>query len=147
MFLKHYSILKLLKREITMSKEHTLIRALRVNAIFSGVSALFLFAAASWLAAQLGLADATPVYIVAALLTIFAIQLSAIVRSRKIRIHEVAGIIGGDLAWVVASIVLVALYYESITTTGLMLIDVVTIAVLTFAVLQIRGLRAYRREA
>jgi len=69
-----------------MSKEHPLIRALWMNAVFSGVSALFLFAAASWLAAQLGLADATPVY-------------------------------------------------------------VVSIAVLTFAVLQIRGLRAYRREA
>lgn len=129
-----------------MSKEHTLIRALRMNAVFSGVSALFLFAAGSWLAAQLGLADATPVYIVAALLTVFAIQLSAIVRSRKIRFLEVAGIIGGDIAWVAASIVLVALYFESITTTGLMLIDVVSIAVLTFAVLQIRGLRAYLRD-
>ena len=130
-----------------MSKEHPLIRALRMNAVFSGVSALFLFVTASWLAAQFGLADATPVYIVAGLLTVFAIQLAVIVRSRKIRILEVAGIIGGDIAWVVASIVLVALYYESITATGLMLIDIVAIAVLTFAVLQIRGLRAYRREA
>jgi hypothetical protein len=118
-----------------------------MNAVFSGVSALFLFAAANWLAAQLGLVDATPVYIVAAVLTVFAIQLAAIVRSRKIHFLEVAGIIGGDIAWVVASIVLVGLYYESITTTGLMLIDVVSIAVLTFAVLQIRGLKAYRREA
>jgi len=130
-----------------MSKEHPLLRALWMNAVFSGVSALCLFAAARWLAAQLGLVDATPVYVVAALLTVFAIQLTVIVRSRKIRFLEVAGIIGGDLAWVAASIVLVALYYESITTTGLMLIDVVSIAVLTFAVLQIRGLRTYRREA
>jgi len=130
-----------------MNKEHPLIRALKMNAVFTGVSALFLFAAASWFATQLGLADAIPVYIVAALLTLFAVQLSAIVRSRKIRFLEVAGIIGGDLAWVGASIVLVGLYYESITTAGLMLIDVVSIAVLTFAVLQIRGLRAYRREA
>ena len=130
-----------------MSKEHPLIRALQMNAVFSGVSAVCLFAAARWLAAQLGLADATPVYIVAALLTLFAIQLSVIVRSRKIRFLEVARIIGGDIAWVVASIVLVTLYYESITATGLMLIDVVAIAVLTFAVLQIRGLRAYRCEA
>jgi len=130
-----------------MNKEHTLIRALRMNAVFSGVSALLIFAAAGWLAAQLGLADATPVYVVAAILTAFAIQLSIIVRSGKIRFLEVAGIIGGDIAWVLASIVLVGLYYESITTTGLMLIDVVAIAVLTFAILQIRGLRAYRREA
>lgn len=130
-----------------MNKDHALLRALKMNAVFSGVSALSLFAAASWLAPQLGLADATPVYIVAALLTVFAIQLAVIVRSRNIRFPEVAAIIGGDIAWVVASIVLVALYYESITTTGLVLIDVVSIAVLTFAVLQIRGLRAYRREA
>jgi hypothetical protein len=130
-----------------MNKEHPLIRALKMNAVFSAVSALCLFAAASWLAAQLGLPDATQVYVVAAFLTVFAIQLAAIVRSRKIRFLEVAGIIGGDLAWVVASIALVGLYYESITTTGLLLIDIVAIAVLIFAVLQIRGLRAYRREA
>ena len=105
-----------------------------------------MFAAGSWLAAELGLADATPVYVVAALLMVFAIQLSAIVRSRKIRFLEVAGIIFGDLAWVVASIVLVALYRESITTTGLVLINVVSITVLAFALLQIHGLRAYRRE-
>lgn len=147
MFLKHYIILKPIKREIAMSKQHPLIRALRMNAVFSGVSALLMFAAANWLAPQLGLADATPVYVVAGLLTVFAIQLAIIVRTRKIRFPEVAAIIGGDLIWVVASIVLVALYYESITTTGLMLIDVVAIAVLTFAVLQIRGLRAYRLEA
>ena len=143
MFLKS----NLLGREITMSKEHPLISALRMNAVFSSVSALLMFVAGSWLAAQLGLADATPVYVVAALLTVFAIQLALIVRFRKIRFLEVAAIIGGDIAWVLASIVLVALYYESITTTGLMLIDVVSIAVLAFAVLQIRGLRAYRREA
>ena len=147
MFLKRYIILKLLKREITMNKEHPLIRALRMNAVFSSVSALLMFLAGGWLAAELGLADATPVYIVAALLTVFAIQLALIVRFRRIRFPEVAAIIGGDLVWVVASIVLVGVYYESITTTGLMLIDVVAIAVLTFAVLQIRGLRAYRREA
>ena len=148
MFLKHYMFLKsnLLGRETTMSKEHPLISALRMNAVFSGVSALLMFAAGSWLAAELGLADATPVYVVAALLTVFAIQLSAIVRSRKIRFLEVAGIIFGDLAWVVASIVLVALYRESITTTGLVLINVVSITVLAFALLQIHGLRAYRRE-
>jgi len=149
MFLKCYIFLKLLLliREMTMSKEHPLIRALRMNAFFSSVSALLMFVAGNWLAAQLGLADAAPVYIVAALLTVFAIQLALIVRSRKIRLLEVAAIIGGDIAWVLASIVLVALYYESISTTGLMLIDVVSITVLAFAVMQIRGLRTYRREA
>jgi hypothetical protein len=43
--------------------------------------------------------------------------------------------------------VLVTLYFQSITATGLILIDIAALAVLTFAILQIRGLKEFRRTA
>ena len=130
-----------------MSDSHLLLRALRLNALFSGSSALLLLIAGRWIAVQLGLNSATPVYATAGLLAIFALQLWNIVRTRKIRTIEIVGIILGDIAWVVGSAILVALFYSSVTTTGLLLVDVVAIAVLYFAIQQIRGLRALRRSA
>ena len=125
-----------------LSDNNLLIRALRSNAVFSGLSALLMLVTAEWLAAQLSLRSAVPVYVTAALLILFALQLANIVRTREIKRWEIKAIISGDLAWVVASIVLVALFHQSITAAGLMLIDIVAIAVLFFAIQQIRGLRA-----
>ena len=130
-----------------MSDSHLLLRALRLNALFSGSSALLLLIAGRWIAVQLGLNSATPVYATAGLLAIFALQLWNIVRTGKIRTIEIAAIIVGDIAWVVGSAILVALFYSSLTTTGLVLVDVVAVAVLYFAIQQIRGLRAWRRGA
>ena len=125
-----------------MATSSLLLGALRLNAWFSGLSALFLLAAAPWVAAQLGLPGPLNVYIVGGLLVIFALQLANIVRTGAIRTWEVVTIIVGDLAWVGASIVLVALFYPALTTIGLVLVDVVALAVLFFAIQQIRGLRA-----
>ncbi len=121
-----------------------LLRALRLNAFFSGTCALIMFVTAGWISAQLGLGSPLPVYATAAFLVLFALQLANIVRTGSIRSWEILGIIGGDIAWVVASIVLVAMYFESLTTAGLIIVDVVAVAVLFFAVQQIRGLSATR---
>ena len=130
-----------------MSSNSLLLRALRMNAIFSGLSAATLLLAGQWVAAQLGLGNAIPVYAAAGFLALFALQLGNIVRSGEIRRWEITSIIGGDIAWVLGSAVLVALFYRSLTTTGLLLVDVVALVVLYFAVQQIRGLRALREEA
>ena len=61
-----------------------------------------------------------------------------------IRTWEIVSIIGGDLGWVLASIILVAIYFERLTPIGLLLVDIVAIAVLAFAILQIRGLKGLR---
>ena len=124
-----------------------LLNALRLNALFSGSSALLLLIAGPWIAVQLGLNSTAPVYATAGLLAIFALQIWNIVRTRKIRTMEIAAIILGDIAWVVGSVILVALFYSSLTITGLLLVDVAAIAVLYFAIQQIRGLRAWRRSA
>ncbi|MFQ5548449.1 MAG: hypothetical protein ACE5FV_09165 [Woeseia sp.] len=130
-----------------MKAKRRILRVLSVNAVFSAVSALLMLSAAGWVARQLGIDSAVPVYVVAGLLLGFALQLGNIVRTRRIRTWEITGIISGDIAWVVASVVLAGLHYQSISTSGLMLIDIVALAVLFLAMAQIRGLRAYRRTA
>ena len=130
-----------------ISDNHLLLRALTLNAAFSGFSALLIFLAGSWLAEQFVLASAVPIYVIGGFLALFALQLWNIVRTRNIRIWEITAIISGDIAWVIGSVIAVALYYRSMTTTGFILLDVVAVAVLFFAILQIRGLKQYRRTA
>jgi hypothetical protein len=128
-----------------ISDNDSLLRALRSNAIFSAFSALFMFIAANWLADQFGLSSAVPIYALAAFLLLFALQLANIVRTREVRSWEIKGIIAGDLAWVAGSLLLVALYYPVISAAGVMLVDVVAVAVLFFAIQQIRGLKQHRK--
>lgn len=127
-----------------MTNELRLLGALRLNAWFSGISALLLLITAPWVAEQLGLPGPLNVYVVGGILVVFALQLANIVRMGTIRNWEVAAIIAGDLAWVISSVVLVALFYPALTTTGLILVDIIAIAVLFFAIQQIRGLRELR---
>lgn len=122
-----------------------LLRALKLNAWFSGLSALGMFVAGSWLAAQFALERATLIYAIGAGLAVFAFQLATIVRTKDVRSREVTGIIAGDIAWVVASAVLLGLFYRTITPAAVVLVDLVAVVVLAFAVMQIRGLKQYRR--
>ena len=118
-----------------------LLQALRLNAYYSGISSIVMFATGPWIAAQLGLASVMQVYVIAGFLILFSLQLGNIVRTGVIRRWEVVGIIVGDLAWVIATVVLVAIYFEALTTIGLLLVDLVALAVLFFAIQQIRGLK------
>lgn len=128
-----------------MTDNHLLIRALRMNALFSSISAIGLLATAPWIAAQLGMTSTVPVYVVGGGLILFALQLWGIVRTRRIRSWEIQGIIGGDVVWVIGSVVLVALFYSQFTITGLLLVDFIALAVLFFAIQQFRGLRRLSR--
>ena len=121
-----------------------LLKALRLNALFSADSALLMFAGAGWIATQLGLNNTLPVYATAAFLLLFAMQLANIARTAVIRTWEILLIIAGDVAWVVASVVLGTLFFDQLTTTGLVLIDAVALAVLFFAIRQYRGLRVFQ---
>ncbi len=136
-----------MRRSKMISNNSLLLRALTLNAGFSGFSALLMFISGGWLAAQFALDSAVPIYAVAGFLTVFAIQLGNIVRTKNIRSWEIKSIISGDIAWVVASVAIITLYHQSITPTGLILLDIAAVAVLFFAVMQIRGLTEYRRIA
>jgi len=124
-----------------------LMRGLKMNAVFSGLSAVAMLLAANWVAEQVGLPGPGNVYAVAVFLLFFAAQLGNIVRTQTIRTWEIVAIIVGDLLWVVGSIVLGAMYFRSFSTIGALLVDAVALTVLIFAVMQIRGLREYRRSA
>ena len=69
---------------------------------------------------------------------------SEFLRSGRIREWEIRTIIGADIAWVIGSLFLVLVYYDRFSAAGLLLVDLVAFAVLAFAVLQYRGLKAYR---
>jgi hypothetical protein len=126
-----------------ISDNSRVLRALKMNAIFSACCAMIMVIAADWVAVQLGLAGATHVYIVAAVLVLFVVQLTQLVRTRRIQRWEITAIIIADIAWVVASFALVIAYYERLTPAGLLLVDIVAVAVLVFAIQQMRGLREY----
>lgn len=117
-----------------------------MNAVFSGLSAVAMLLAANWVAEQVGLPGAANVYAVAIFLLFFAAQLGNIVRTQVIRTWEIVAIIVGDLMWVAGSVVLGTLYIQSFSTIGAVLVDAAALAVLIFAVMQIRGLREYRRN-
>ena len=122
-------------------------RGLTMNAIFSAFSAVTMLLAADWVAAQLGLPGPANVYAIGIFLLFFAAQLGNIVRTGNIRTWEIVAIIVGDLLWVAGSVVLGALYFRSFSMIGAVLVDAVALAILIFAIMQIRGLRAYRRNA
>ena len=86
-------------------------------------------------------------YPVAVFLLLFAAQLGNIVRTRRVRTWEIVAIIAGDLAWVVGSVILGAIHFRSFTIAGAVLVDLVALAVLVFAILQLRGLGEWRRGA
>ena len=121
-------------------------RGLKMNAVFSTLSAVAMLPAANWVAEQVGLPGPANVYAVAVFLLFFAAQLGNIVRTRTIRTWEIVAIIVGDLLWVAGSVVLGAMYFRSFSTIGALLVDAVALVVLIFAVMQIRGLREYRRS-
>ncbi len=123
-----------------------LMRGLKMNAVFSGLSAVAMLLAANWVAEQVGLPGPANVYAVAIFLLFFAAQLGNIVRTQAIRTWEIVAIIVGDLMWVAGSVVLGTLYIQSFSTIGAVLVDAAALAVLIFAVMQIRGLREYRRN-
>ena len=126
-----------------MSEQTLLLRALRWNAIFSGLSAAGMLLGADWVADQFSLGSSMPVYGIGLVLLLFSLQLAGIVRSGRIRQWEIGAIVAADIAWVLASFVVVVLFYHSMTSAGLVLIDLVAMTVLYFALQQIRGLRSW----
>lgn len=142
-----FKVLYVFKVEIDVKPtSELLMRGLKMNAVFSTLSAVAMLLAANWVAEQVGLPGPANVYAVAIFLLFFAAQLGNIVRTRTIRTWEIVAIIVGDLLWVAGSVVLGAIYFRSFSTIGALLVDAVALAVLIFAVMQIRGLREYRRS-
>lgn len=129
-----------------MRRHDTLLRnALLANAVFSGFSALALAVAADPLGRLLGSVSPVLLYVIAGGLALFCYDLFQQARSDAPEPARALRATIGDLLWVAGSAVLLIVRPESLSDTGLLLVAVVALIVLTFAALQLLGLRRLAR--
>jgi hypothetical protein len=128
-----------------MDSEDTLLRrALLANAVFSGLSALSIAAAAGPVGRLLGSVSPVTLYIIAGALALFAFDLLQQARSEELSRGRALGAAISDLVWVVGSGILLLIGPEALSETGLLLVAAVALIVLVFAALQLIGLRTRR---
>ncbi|MBL4908231.1 MAG: hypothetical protein JKX94_12320 [Sneathiella sp.] len=114
---------------------------LLANAAFSALGGVLCLAANDLLTTFMGMADGLYLYIVGAGLLIFAVDVAYTATRATIKPLSVKMIIGGDVAWVIASFLLVALMPQLFDFYGIVLIEFVALDVAIFAVLQTVGLK------
>jgi hypothetical protein len=120
---------------------------LRFNAAFSGVFGLaFLFFPARF-ANWLGIPSTVAITITALLLFVWEFYVFQLVREPFISPAKVWGIIAGDLAWVLGSVVLLLGAFLPLTTAGKWFIAVIADLVLLFAIVQFFALRQQDQPA
>ena len=133
-----------------MTKSHRdaslLLTALGANALFSFGSAIALFIAGSWIAAQLGLPPEASLDTVAVLLGLFALQLATIVLFKRLYVLEIALIIAADILWVLGSGIGLIMFSGDMSGTGKWLVAGVALAVLGFAEAQGLGLKRWHNS-
>lgn len=128
----------------TREKSLLLRRALRGNGIFSTVSGIAFIAGAKPVSAAIGLDYPLVVGIVGASLLLFAAGVFRNAARERISRIEASLTVAGDLVWVVASGVIIAL--GLLSTTGNWAVAVVADVVLVFAIFQFVGLRRIAAE-
>ena len=119
----------------------TLKNVLLLNALSSGSTAVGLIAFAAPIAILFGLEKPTPVLEVGIFLLLFAIFVFKESRRAAQNSKMVRLIIGIDLGWVVASILILALQLFSLTPIGYFAIGAVALWVAGMAYLQLGGLK------
>lgn len=119
-------------------------RALLGNAVFSASSGVVLIVLAAPLADTLEVPSMLLFALGAGLLP-FAAAVGWVAGNRAPT--AVRAVIGADLAWVIAAIGLVAVVGDSMATTTVVALSLVTLAVADFAALQWLGLRRATRMA
>ena len=113
--------------------------ALRANAIFSVLSGLFIVFGHDLVLQWLGLSDIN-IMVIGVGLVFFAVYLIWMAVQKGIPRSMVSGVIAGDWAWVVGSVVLVVLKSGIFSTFGLFLVLDAALVVMIFAIWQQRGL-------
>lgn len=116
----------------------TLRLALKANAGFSGMSGLVLMAAAEPAGEVIGVARLV-LFAVGLMLCLFAVSLWRTATRPQVDAAEARAAVWADVAWVVGSILLVALHL--LTAIGNALVGLVAVIVLAFAAWQHLGLR------
>lgn len=116
--------------------------SLRANAVFSLLSGGILVAAAGPLAEFLGLVEARQSSGLGANLIVFAALLFGLAAQRSIRLWLAGCVVGGDVAWVLASAGLIVAGPLSASANAA--VALVASVVLLFAILQYAGMRRLR---
>ncbi len=114
-------------------------RALRGNGVFSTVSGIAFIAGAKPIATAIGFDYPLAVGLIGASLLLFAAGVFRNAARERISRIEASLTVAGDLVWVVASGIVIALGFLS--TTGNWAVAVVADVVLVFAIFQLVGLR------
>ncbi len=117
-------------------------KALVGNAVFSGVSGVFLAVAASWTAAFLGLDSATPITALGLILILYAPFLAWLSAQPRPRSWLVWMVIELDILWVLGSAILIFTgILPGLTVAGKWGIAAIADIVAVIALLQYIGLR------
>ena len=119
-------------------------RALRGNGVFSTVSGIAFIAGAKPIAAAIGFDYPLAVGIIGASLLLFAAGVFRNAARERISRVEASLSVAGDLVWVIASGVIIALGFLS--TAGNWTVAVMADIVLVFAIFQFVGLRRIGAE-
>ncbi len=125
-------------------RDSLLRRALIGNALFSVASGVVMIAGSGRISEFTGL---TPGWLTAAIgagVLLWALDVALIVRADELRPSRVWMVIGGDLAWVVASYAVLMLGILDSTTAGVWTIGILAEIAGVFAVVQYIGLRRIR---
>ena len=112
-------------------------RVLTYNAIFSGLSGLFLMLGAQPLGRLMGITDPLSLAIVGVNLVLFALFLVWLIRQPTVPRVLAWAVVGSDVLWVVASAFGLMLVPHTLTGTGVFLIADVAGIVAGFAAAQI----------
>lgn len=123
-----------------MRHDRLLRTTLTANAAFSGLAGLLTAAFSGVLAEPLGIPRALLVVVGLALVP-YAVMLRRLATDGELPVSRARAVIGADLAWVVASVAVLAISPASLTTLGHWVVGVVALGVGDFAVLQWVGLR------
>lgn len=126
------------------SQHQFLRRVLLTNSLFSAISGSVVAALANPIAEFMGLSSAVPLMLVALALLPFAFGVYRVATQEVLQKSFVRIIFFMDVAWVVASLVLLATNALALTTAGNWAVLIVADAVMLFAIGEYIGLRRLR---
>ncbi len=115
--------------------------AVRWNAVFSAICGALMALGSGWVAGWLGIEAGWILVGIGAGLLLFSLRLYLIERAGEVPRAEAWIIIGGDLAWVIFSAVLLAAYATAFSPLGRILIGATALAVLALAAAKWTGVR------
>jgi hypothetical protein len=124
-----------------------LVRALQLNGSFSLLSGLALLAFSTQFSLWFGQIEPQYIAAIGGGLILFALRLFYLAGPGKLMALEAKLIIGSDIGWVLASMVLIPIFFAQISLTGSIIATAIGIAVALFALLQAKGLKHYRSLA